>query len=225
LWHRIWNKICGNNESRLKILSLFKSLFYRRLVSTVVAHFLSLANVEWTVVIYEKWFDFDVKWSELRWSFGDKSTNYFGMTIWFIPVFKYSSSLFCIVVYMVYFVCFSLILELCIIIILCIFIIMCSFANVGIVILMYPFCVSCLTVLFCGLFVCKCVLYTVLLPPGCKLIEVKYVYNIHENIGPNLIDKSITAVFLSSIRNGLFSSWIYKTTIYIYIYIYTVLFF
>jgi hypothetical protein len=36
---------------------------------------------------------------------------------------------------------------------------MCSFVSLSILIVMYvPFCVSCLIVLFCVLFVCKCVL-------------------------------------------------------------------
>src|SRR5215469_3399634 len=37
---------------------------------------------------------------------------------------------------------------------------MCSFVRLNILVVMYvPFCVFCLIVLFCVLFVCKCVLY------------------------------------------------------------------
>jgi hypothetical protein len=52
-------------------------------------------------------------------------------------------------------------LLLCyIFLLLCIFIIMCSVARLSTPIVMYvPFCVLCLTVLFCVLFVCKGVLY------------------------------------------------------------------
>jgi hypothetical protein len=44
---------------------------------------------------------------------------------------------------------------------LCIFVIMlCSYVSLSILIIMYVlFCVFCLIVLFCVLFVCKCVLY------------------------------------------------------------------
>ena len=42
-----------------------------------------------------------------------------------------------------------------------------------------PFCVFCFIVLFCVLFVCKCVLYcTALLPPGANPIAVNKIYHI-----------------------------------------------
>ena len=78
------------------------------------------------------------------------------MAVLFITVFHILLVLFCITVYMVVcFVCFCLILY--IMYFYCYeFLLLC----LCILIVMYvPFCVFCFIVLFCVLFVCKCVLY------------------------------------------------------------------
>jgi hypothetical protein len=65
-----------------------------------------------------------------------------------------------------YILLFTLFIILYVFLLLSIFIVMyfyyvmCSFVSLSILIVMYvPFCVFCLIVLFCVLFVCKCVLY------------------------------------------------------------------
>jgi hypothetical protein len=136
------------------------------------------SDVEWTDVIYVKWFCFEVKWVTVKF-LGAKVPSTLGWLFCLSHFFDILLVLFCIIVYMVVcFVCFCLILQIMYsyYVMHLYYYVMCYFVSLGILIVMYVlFCVFYL-VLFGIFFVCKCV------PYYCHRVSTQLQLNISYNM-------------------------------------------